>query len=241
MFSKNHITVYTDGSSFIKNDFYEASSGCVIFINNIEVCRFGCYHINGTNSLGEMYAMMMAIDRISDIKKDNPELKDYPVYYISDSKYVVESLRNWVFNWSKQGDTLWKGSSGNPVMYQWIIKYLYSNYIANPKWRNKSIILHTNGHIDINKKKSFIKAYNKAKFRNKDVLSDFGISFSIDDFQSIVNNNNIVDKLAEYVRINKLRYYEKVGSDFEWEIRKRNLQKRNQKIVIKSRKNESKI
>lgn len=236
LFSKNHIAVFTDGSSFIKGNYYEASSAVCITINGEEVCRFGCYHINGTNSLGELYAMMLAIDRVEEIKRDNPELQSYDTYYISDSKYVVESLRNWIFNWSRSGkNSIWKLSNGEPVLYQKFLKYIYYNYISNSKWRSTNYILHTNGHIDCTSGKKFIKAYNKAKYRNsKYIKSD--IEFTQDDFRIIVCKNSSVDKLADYIRSNKISYFEE-RNETTWEIRKRKIPIRKNMIVIKSRKN----
>ena len=89
----NYIAAFTDGSSYISKDqkYYEASSAVVIIINDKEVCRLGCFHKNGTNSIGEVYALMLAIEKVEELKRDNPELNDYFTFYVSDSRYVVQS------------------------------------------------------------------------------------------------------------------------------------------------------
>ena len=171
LFSSNYIAVFTDGSSFIKNEYYEASSAVVIVINGEVVCKFGCFHVNGTNSIGEIYAMMLAIERVEELKRDNPELRDYFTFFVSDSKYVVSSLNEWVYNWANKNktDDIWIGSSGKPVMYQNFIKYLYYNYLIDSEWKKRNLIFHMNGHI--NQNQIGIK-YKKALVRNNKETSN---------------------------------------------------------------------
>ena len=241
IFDGNNIVVYTDGSSLINKDYYEASSAIVITINGKIVDKLGCFHINGTNSLGEFYAMMMAIDKVEEIKNDNPELKDYFTIFVSDSKYVVSSLNEWSDNWAKSANydysKVWKNSSNSEISHQWIIKYLHKKYISNNEWMKKNIFIHTNGHINGDNIKEVSVYYNKVTKRNSYNMMMHRKFLRLESFKTIVNMNSEVDKLAEYIRINKNIYYENEESENKWEIKIRKNQVREKRIVIKSRKN----
>ena len=242
LMSRNYIGVFTDGSSYIdkKKEYYEASSAVIIVINNIEVCRLGCFHVNGTNSIGEIYAMMLAIDKVEELKRDNPELRDYFTFYVSDSKYVVSSLTEWIFNWVKinENNKIWKSSSNQPISYQWIMKYLYNNYISDKAWRDKNLILHINGHVN---NKSIGAAYKKALKRNSQKTWSYKKCITLNTFKELVSYNHIVDAIAEKIRSEKITYYEEGDENTQWVRRKRILPVRNQRFVIKSRTNESRI
>lgn len=242
LFTKNYIAVFTDGSSFISKDkkYYEASSAIVIVINNIEVCRFGCFHKNGTNSIGEVYAMMLAIDKVEELKRDNPELRDYFTFYVSDSKYVVSSLTEWIFNWVKlnKGRKEWISSSNKPIAYQWIMKYLYDNYISNENWVANNMIIHINGHVS---DKAIGPSYRKCIKRNAKKTWNYKKCITMATFKELVRYNHLVDSVAETVRENKSVYFEERNEDSPWVKRKRILPVRNQRFVIKSRNNESRI
>ena len=239
LFDKNYIAAFTDGSSIIKHDFYEASSSIVIIINGEEICRFGCYHVNGTNSLGEIYAMMLAIERVEEIKRDNPKLKNYETYFISDSKYVVSSLNEWIHNWvriNKHNNDVWVTSSHSPIMYQWIMKYLYFKYMKNNYWTALNKIIHTNGHVNFNNEKDLKKYFKKFMYRNP-----ICYNATVNEYKYVVEMNNQADRLADKIRSEKLFYYEEREDGLSWEIRRKRIPTRNQRIIIKSRKNESKI
>ena len=244
IFDGNYIAVFTDGSSFISKDksYYEASSAVVITINGEIVDKLGCFHTNGTNSLGEFYAMMMAINKVEEIKKDNPELKDYFTIYISDSKYVVSSLNEWVHNWASLANydynKVWKNSSKTDIAYQSIIKYLYRKYISDDEWQETNLIFHTNGHINNTNPKELSLYYGKVRKRNSYNMMMHRKFLKLESFNNIVNMNNIADTLAEYIRSNKNIYYESEGSEnVQWLIKRRKNQVRDNRIVIKSRKN----
>ena len=236
------ITVFTDGSSYIdkKTNFYEASSAIVININSEEVCRFGCYHNNGTNSIGEVYAMMLAIEKVEELKRDNSELKDYFTVYISDSKYVVSSLNEWIHGWAalNKYNEIWKSSSNKPIAYQWIMKYLYEKYISKHSWQENNLIIHINGHIQ---SKDISKYYSKALKRNSKQTWKHQRAITKHTFESLVQGNHIADHVAEKIRLEKLFYYEERNENSLWVKRKRRIPARNQRWIIKSRKNESRI
>ena len=237
----NYIAVFTDGSSFIdkNNSKYEASSGIVIVINGEQVLNFGCYHVNGTNSLGEIYAMMQGIEKVEELKRLNPELKDYFTIYVSDSEYVVNTLNTWVYSWAKKNgnNSMWKGSTGSPVLYQRFIKYMYYKYLLNDEWLDNNIILHIKGHV---KSKDYSTMYNKFMTKNNPQTTKHGRFVRFETFKNLVEYNHAVDSLAEMIRFNKDNYFEE-RLDTKWEVKRRKTMTRNQRIVIKSKRNENKI
>ena len=238
----NYIAAFTDGSSYISKDqkYYEASSAVVIIINDKEVCRLGCFHKNGTNSIGEVYALMLAIEKVEELKRDNPELNDYFTFYVSDSRYFVQIANECVYTLEKlnRNSDIWKSSSGNPVAYQFVWKYLFEKYFTKQSWLNDNMIIHMNGHIT---GKKLIESYKKAFKRNSNQTWAKQRAITLDAFKWMVDMNNIVDHLAEMIRTEKLYYFEKGSEDSKWVKRKRNIPTRNQRWIIRSRKNESKI
>ncbi len=186
---------------------------------------------------------MLAIERVEEIKKDNPELKDYSTYFISDSQYVVNSFIDWIFNWvkiNKYNTGVWLSRSKSPIMYQWIIKHIYNNYISDEEWRQNNLFLHTNGHVNYCNI-SDLRLYHK-KFVYKNYILDITDRMAtLDEYADLVKMNGEADKLAEKIRSNKLFYFEEREDGLPWEIRRKRIPTRNQRIVIKSRKNESKI
>ena len=120
------IYIFTDGSSLIHDNKYEASSAIIaIDEDGNEVLRQGTYHINGTNSLGELYAMLMALkfsNRLNKLKIRN--------CIISDSEYIVKSLTKWIYKWATNN---WIGSKGEEIKFSDIFKDIYDKYIITRK------------------------------------------------------------------------------------------------------------
>lgn len=233
----NYIGVFTDGSSFIGKDksFYEASSGYIIVINDVPVFRCGFYHKNGTNSIGEVYAMSAAIEKVEEIKRDNPELKDYFTFYMSDSQYVIKSLTEYILSWRKQGNKVWKTSTGEVVAYQSIFKYILNTYLNDDKWYLTNVFLHIKGHLDTASHKKKFDAFKKMCAFNSRRLSFKRRSVKWDSFNELILYNRDVDEIADSCRLNKTFYFEEVMEGTKWQIRKNPLPKRNQRIVIRSR------
>ena len=121
----NLIILTTDGSSYIKGNNYESSSACSIHINGNHVCDIGIYHKDGTNSLGELYAVVLGLDRLKEIIYENYDLENSQIILLSDSDYVVKSLNTYIYSWSKAGmKNVWKTSKGEDVAYQYLFKYM---------------------------------------------------------------------------------------------------------------------
>jgi ribonuclease HI len=185
------IDIFTDGSSFIKGDYYESSSAFLIFENRERAMSGGEYHPGGTISYGEIYAVRLGLD--SFIKEMYNEEERYWVRVFIDSEYVVNSLNKWIYNWIKQGiDRSWKTASGKEVMYQDVFKYIYKNYIVGGKSNVEVDFFHINGHIG--EKKDIKKAYRHFVKKNKMVLNE-------KYFEYLINGNRLVDRIAERMRL----------------------------------------
>lgn len=234
----NYIGVFTDGSSFIgKNkSSYEAASGYIIVINDIPVFKCGFYHKNGTNSIGEVYAMLAAIEKVEEIKRYNSELKEYFTFYLSDSQYVIRSLNEYILSWKKQGyDNIWRTSNGELVSYQSIFKYILNTYLDDSEWYKTNVFLHMKGHLDkANHNKKF-DSYKKMLQFNGKKLQYKKRSIKWDSFNNLISYNCNADEIADNCRINKIKYFEKVLGGNTWVIKENPLLKRNQRIVIRSR------
>lgn len=216
------ITVFTDGSSLIKGEHYESSSAAIICVDGNRYYSCGMFHEGGTNSKGEVYGIQLAYDKLHELFKPE-ELTDVSI--ISDSEYVVKSIKSWVYNWSKNG---WKTAKGEDVKFKDVFSHLYETYL-NKKIRNKNIkVCHINSHI-----KKIDKARRQFQAKND-------IDISKEDFETLVKYNEEVDKLANYIREEKIPYYEKLercfsGGVIEWEKRI-NVRIKNGRIVL-TRKN----
>lgn len=190
------IYIFTDGSSLIHDNKYEASSAIIaIDEDGNEVLRQGTYHINGTNSLGELYAMLMALkfsDRLNKLKIRN--------CIISDSEYIVKSLTKWIYKWATNN---WIGSKGEEIKFSDIFKDIYDKYIITRK-----ILLSPIYHITSHNKtdSEIVSAYEKFNEFNRTEIS-------FDEFKKFVKYNDEVDKLAYNIRINKIINYYKEESN----------------------------
>lgn len=223
---ENIFWIFTDGSSFIKKKYYESSSACIIYLNDEFITKFGCFHENGTNSLGELYAVMMGLDKVYEILNNSDTLTqaNTEIKVVSDSQYVVKSLTSYIYTWVKQGmDKNWKASTGKPVAYQDLMKYVFAKYLIKPEYTTS--IFHIMGHVG---SKILV---NKAFFKFNEYNNSY---LTISEFKIMMKRNNMVDELANYIRTNKCYYYEKVG-DSEWVKNPRKNLTRNGKTLIRKR------
>lgn len=185
----NIINIYTDGSSLIKKDKYKSSSACIIESDNVYY-ELGMFHKGGTISYGELTAIRLGIDLVSEYIDDDTE-----VNLFSDSEYCVKSLTEWIHNWSKSGrNTEWIKSDGKHVMYQDVMKHIYYNYLTIYK---NIHIYHINSHL--NNKAQYKKSLAKFLKKNK--------NFTEDDFKRIVSYNDRVDKIALKILNDECLYY----------------------------------
>ncbi len=86
------ITVFTDGAA--KGNPGKGGFGAVISYDK-QVLEIGTYKAHTTNNEMELKAVVEALKKIVDKKQ--------PVAIYTDSKYVVEGAKGWVFAWAKNG------------------------------------------------------------------------------------------------------------------------------------------
>lgn len=238
------IVIATDGSSLIKRAsknrprFYESSSACCIYIDNENVCNLGVYHERGTISLGELYAIVLAFDRLNEILSDNPDLMNSNIFILSDSEYIVRSLNLYIRTWARQGiNNIWKSSQGDSVSHQSLFKYIWNTYHDSMGYKileSRVYIYHMRGHINqkisshlAKMKFRAVNAINAPKEVNAEMFEEVQSNW---DFY--INANHSADRLAEKIRLNKDIYYEDVGGDGKWHIKRKKTNTRNGKIVI---------
>ena len=225
----HNIILVTDGSSLIEKKKYESSSACSIYIDNKHICDLGVYHRNGTNSLGELYSILLGLSRLEEIINDNSELSNSEIILLSDSEYVVKSLNSYIHGWISQGfENDWKTSKGTKVSYQYIFKYIWNEYHSSGNSLSYFIgncpihICHMRGHIGEKVDKDY--AYNKFIKNNK-------IDISIETFNNFIDYNHHVDDLANKIRLGKNIYYER-SYDKKWLRKEKRINTRKGKIVI---------
>lgn len=229
--NKHKIEIYTDGSSFIKfkEKFYEASSGVLIYLDDKLIYSAGLYHTGGTNSIGELYALLIGLCKLKELLKQHSELTDSAIYVFADSDYVIKSVTTYIKSWVKQGiNSNWISySTKKDVAYQSIFKYLYSEFLYKHNPYN-IIFYHINSHI--NKGKKGEEPLNKARFA---FMKRNEIEISLDEFKLHSNRNDEVDKLSEKIRLNKT-YFEEHGDSTL--IKMKDILTRDDRIVIRKRK-----
>jgi len=98
----NTITIFTDGAS--KGNPGRGGYGVVI-VDNDTVTELGGHNPRTTNNEMELQAVVEALSAIVDRK--------LPVAIYTDSKYVVEGAKGWVFGWIKNG---WQTKAKTPVL-----------------------------------------------------------------------------------------------------------------------------
>ncbi len=99
---KNKITIFTDGAS--KGNPGKGGFGIVISYNS-NVIEIGGHKDRTTNNEMELKAVVEALKVVAN--------KDCPVEIFTDSKYVVEGAKGWIFSWIKNG---WKTKSNSDVL-----------------------------------------------------------------------------------------------------------------------------
>ena len=215
MFENSEVVIYTDGSSLIKGDYYESSGAIIITVDGSEVYRYGEFFPNGTNSKGEVNAMKFAFDKLYELF-DVSALNSITI--ICDSEYVVNSINKWIYGWAKNN---WLNSNNEEVKFCDIFQYLYFTYL-DKKVKNKKIKVY---HIHSHRKDTIKERRKFMAINNIDVTQS--------EYDRFTYWNNQVDEFAGLIRAEKKTIEKRV---FGSEISKLNIEKRDGRFVIKSRK-----
>jgi len=114
---KEKITIYTDGAA--KGNPGKAGWGAVIIFNNdeLKVIEIGGNKDYATNNQMELTAPIEALKYVK-----NNFNHGVGVEVISDSKYVILGITEWIFNWQKNN---WRNAEKKPVVNRELWEELY--------------------------------------------------------------------------------------------------------------------
>lgn len=101
---KNEIIIYTDGAA--RGNPGPAGWGAVILMDGKKF-EIGGRENKATNNQMELSAPIGALQFLQK-KKIKKEIKIY-----SDSKYVIQGITEWIFNWQKNN---WRNAAKKPVL-----------------------------------------------------------------------------------------------------------------------------
>ncbi len=121
--TEKKITIYTDGAA--KGNPGSAGWGAVFLFGN-KISEIGGSAAHATNNQMELTA---PIEALKYIKKNN---LGSSIEIVSDSKYVILGITEWIFNWQKNN---WRNAAKKPVMNRELWEELYSlTEELKPKW-----------------------------------------------------------------------------------------------------------
>ena len=121
--SKEKIKIYTDGSA--RGNPGPAGWGAV-FIEGKKVFELGGRSDHATNNIMEL---MAPIESLKYLKKHKVRIN---VEIVSDSKYVILGITEWIHNWLKNN---WRNANRKPILNRELWEELYKlNAELKPKW-----------------------------------------------------------------------------------------------------------
>ena len=122
---KEKIIIYTDGAA--KGNPGKAGWGAV-FLYRKDVFEIGGRTEHATNNQMELTAPIEALKYL----KSKMSKCLFDIEIISDSKYVILGITEWIFNWQKNN---WRNAAKKPVLNRelWEELYLLVKEL-NPKW-----------------------------------------------------------------------------------------------------------
>jgi ribonuclease HI len=124
------VKIYCDGAC--KGNPGKSGSGLAIYYNsNKPILLYGAYEARGTNNTAELKALYKALIIASKYNKS--------IIY-SDSKYSIDCITNWAYNWKRNG---WIKRGGG-IKNLDIIKLSHAIY---ENIKNKVIIEYVKGHV----------------------------------------------------------------------------------------------
>lgn len=111
---KNKITIYTDGAA--KGNPGRAGWGAV-FLMGHKVIEIGGDVDHATNNQMELTAPIEALKFLA-----RQDLASGSIEIVSDSKYVILGITEWIFNWQKNN---WRNANKKPVLNRELWEELY--------------------------------------------------------------------------------------------------------------------
>jgi ribonuclease HI len=144
---QNKITIYTDGAA--SGNPGPAGWGVVLLLDGKEI-ELGGGEGHATNNQMELQA---AIEALKYVKTHLQGSGDVEI--LSDSKYVITGINEWIFGWMNNG---WRNAAKKPVMNQELWQELHAlNQEVKPKW-------------------SYVKGHHEDK--HNDRADEIAVSFS---------------------------------------------------------------
>src|SRR3989338_1067168 len=126
--NKYKIIIYTDGAA--KGNPGRAGWGAVFLMGN-KVFEIGGGVEHATNNQMELTAPIEALKYLRKYK-DTQATPVYDIEIVSDSKYVILGITEWIFSWQKNN---WRNAAKKPVLNHELWEELYKlNTELKPKW-----------------------------------------------------------------------------------------------------------
>ena len=149
--TKNKIQIYTDGAA--KGNPGNAGWGAIILnyelgITNCKITEIGGRKDHATNNQMELTGPIEALKYLKKycVRQDLTQ-ENLSVEIISDSKYVILGITEWIFNWQKNN---WRNAAKKPVLNRELweelyllvkdskIKWTYVKGHNNDKWNERA-------------------------------------------------------------------------------------------------------
>ena len=127
MIKQDKVKIYTDGAA--KGNPGRAGWGVVFLVGvNDKVIEIGGSVNHATNNQMELTAPIEALKYIL----TRQDLVGCNIEIISDSKYVILGITEWIFNWQKNN---WRNANRKPVLNRELWEELYElTNELKPKW-----------------------------------------------------------------------------------------------------------
>lgn len=133
MIQQDKVIIYTDGAA--KGNPGRAGWGAVFLVND-KVIEIGGGVEHATNNQMELTAPIEALKHIKNKFSNHKNIE-----IVSDSKYVILGITEWVYSWMKNG---WRNAAKKPVVNRELWEELYElTEELKPKW---SYVKGHNGH-----------------------------------------------------------------------------------------------
>ena len=177
----------SDGSAVKKGSwkFYASAAfvGTILGGDNPITVSHSVSIDNGTNSIGEIYGLYMAVDAALAVQENEPDIY---VVFILDSDYVLKACTKWIEGWIKK----WKATgvatkaNGEAVRYFNTIREIHKNL---KKLKNYEI-LKIRSHLHPINRVHDLEIFNKENNVNE--------PFTLTQFKMFIALNEQCDKLA---------------------------------------------
>ncbi len=134
--SSNSLEIYCDGGC--QGNPGKAGSGLAVYGHdkNRPILLYGDYNSMGTNNTAELNALFKALQIASEYEQE------VDITILSDSKYSIDSITIWAYNWKKNG---WK-KKGGEIKNLEIIKLAHGLY---DEIKDFITIKHVKGHSGV--------------------------------------------------------------------------------------------